>query len=723
MRVDEKKYLFSTHQFKKVRKHKYPNEVLINASKYIAPLRKSHYELSGLEELEENIIEQYKNHIKGYTIHYSDTINKDIIMEKCFYTFCPHCNKAHRRHEYLIPKTSFDKIIKKYEKIFAIIDFFTFEDYYPNNSNEDVMLQLIGDGTSVNKYIYNNIISSHTSQYSEDEKYLIKELEALYIPVNEFECDEEGLVQKCPSCGERIKHDKSKKNTFSIDDDEYISMKLTREKTWFYDNIIDYSYSIFKNENKVVFSLIRWRIFPNINGKFHIVPTNTRLVFNTETGMSYSFRECNMETKKPLNCNDTRIKNTTYSGMMMNAQLTENETNDILKAICETKNIDVIKVSDIAERNKLRPSYVLFRCLVNAVNRYGNLGLDFISNYCMMNINNVPINNNLKRKWFLFQSSPEVFAKYIKNNHIKSKKIISLIANNPINIFYYKNLIDSDFKSQDSYIKLLESKDYDNMSKIIKTINSYESKQFIKDYVELKSETELVNKILSNPLIYKDVCTMYTKILVSCDLKDDSKRKMFKGNLLEIHDRLTKIYNNISDTEFNIPYEKNDLKLNCICDDYYFELAKTSTDMKEVGSKMHICVGSYSRRAFSRNCIIVFMKNRKTKLPEVCIEISPDKKLVLQVKDYCNASASKEKWLALNSYFKYHNIETISCDCVFVSEETTKVTQYKSNDYKIFKKTSEATMEEMMIRDNTLEEYGIVYKKEKTPYLFDEPFW
>lgn len=692
--------------------------------------------------------------IEQATKYYGELINSNA-TKNAKYLFCPHCKKSHRIYEYLIPKTSIKELIKKYEYLFGIIHALDNYNYYIT-CKEDYIPLLIGyKGQNNNeKYMYKEVF-----RLPKTESIFKKELDEIsnmYIPTEEFKHDENGLIQMCPSCGERIRHKKGKEKIYNYSDD-YKYIFLTREPSWTKQNIIDYDYNIFIRENKVICSIIRWQIFPNIYGKLHITPINIRLVFNTKTGQSYYLRPINMHTKNPVDGNEVRLQNITYKTMKVPCFLTKNVANDIIKAICEQKGIAIISVEEILGYNN---TFLLTKecektndlmtipvgekiCkhipplidVVNAVNRYSNLGIPFINNYCYFN-SWLELSNDLKRNLYMFQNSQNDFIKYMKKEKIKNKKIISLIANNPMNLVIYNNLKNIGINNPDSLIKFIESKD-NRILKLLDLINDmhsnykYSFNEFNNDYISEKSETELVNKILScmSAILYRDTCNMYHSIKENCDLTKKAKIKLFKGNLKEIHDRLIEVSNTLGESSFYIPYEKSDMHLNCSCGNYYFELAKTSLDMKKVGAEMHICVGSYARYAFSRNCIIIFMKNKVTNKTEACIEIYPDKKNVRQVKDYCNTHATQEKWSALKSYFAYQKIKTDDstryghddCEC-FKDAEIIGIQERKDNDYKIFDEVSDVKFEDMIIESNVLQDLGVSVKETAINNGIYQPF-
>lgn len=204
---------------------------------------------------------------------------------------------------------------------------------------------------------------------------------------------------------------------------------------------------------------------------------------------------------------------------------------------------------------------------------------------------------------------------------------------------------------------------FKNLNNYGRSFSSYNLKKFVEDYTSFKTEAELAKKIMVTKdlrnftdigNIYSD-CTPLWRVL-----NENQKKKIFKGSIEDIHNCLVQLSNSISKKEFYIPYTMNELSYNCECGDYVFTLAKTSSELTAVGKTMHICVGSYSNRALYKECVIVLMRDKRTKELAVCIELSPDYKKMKQAKDFCNREVSPEKLSALVSYFEKYHIEYAS---------------------------------------------------------------
>lgn len=95
-----------------------------------------------------------------------------------------------------------------------------------------------------------------------------------------------------------------------------------------------------------------------------------------------------------------------------------------------------------------------------------------------------------------------------------------------------------------------------------------------------------------------------------------------KMDLKEIHDIMSKIYNKLDRREialpvYNVMYLLNGMKI----DKYDIVFPKTSHDLVDWGTEMHMCVGSYDSRVKQGNSSIFSLQENG--IPKYCIEYRP----------------------------------------------------------------------------------------------------
>lgn len=570
---------------------------------------------------------------------------------------CPNCKHFSPRYKYVEPKTSYDELAKKYRKlIIADLIFKKYvneECYYYSidvNTLHDTILDLVYDETADNKDFCRRPLDFG---FNYDSKYLEE-----FIPIDEFKHDENGIIFTCPKCGAVLKTSKTANLSRDIIASNIADVKyLIRNINWKAENEVLYNYNIFeeKDNPKVTLSLIYHHYFPNIHGQLHVETSNDRVVFNTKTGKTYIFRRIDLKTKKPWHVDERRIINSTYGNYYKEIKLPRKIAQDVTNVICKKNNVPLINIPDI-EATKYYNTRIL-----SVVNRYCFLGESFVLTFYNANaIRNFP--NKEKLYYYQMKDNKELFNDKAKEYGLKGQRKKNF-AKNPM-CFCYDGIFQLWGFENNDVINTL----YSNLDILANFLQNNETRtnqicSFVKDYLALKPEAELCQKLLKdNEIVYfRDLCNMYYRIKANIVITDDLKKNLFKGSLKEIHDRLSIINDKIAKQHFYIPYTKEELELNCVIDDYYFEVAKTSLDMKEVGQKMHICVGSYDWKAYKKICVIVFMRDRFTQEPAVCIELSPDGKKLRQAKDYCNDYVKPEKRKALKTFLEENKIDYKCC--------------------------------------------------------------
>ena len=584
------------------------------------------------------------------------------------YVYCPKCKAWHMDYKFLQPITSWDYIFQKYGELITFdILYRIFSDAsYRNVSKFDKygeIFALLYD-EKLAKELYEKEAEQSKSYVFEPIPpfggyYNIEYYNNLYIPYNEFVRGNNGMpILKCPSCGLEIELEQ--RYDFShIKPINYSFTYLTRSNSWWQENQFPASYEIYSNEDdpKIVLSIMYNHYFPNVYGKMRVKKTNDRIVFNTETGLSYELRPVDFETKEPI-FEETRIKNITYNHFFNRFSVPPEALQDTVDAICKKQNIDTISVESL----KTTKADIL--SILTTVNRYAKLGKDFLFNYLAVDASS-KLGKKEKREFFEMQNEENVFLKALQKQKISSKYLKKMFATNPMFIYFYNTLKKIGFKNIDVIASLIKS---EQMVSIFKNVYKHQYvedmlRKFVEDYSSLKTEAELAKKIIAtkDTQLLRDIGTIYHRCTPILEvLTVDQKKKIFKGSIKSIHDLLLRLSISISEIDYYIPYTLKELKHNCICGNYVFTLAKTTAELSSVGETMHICVGSYSNRALYKECVIVLMRDKRTKELAVCIELSPDYKKMKQAKDFCNREVSPEKLSALVSYFEKYHIEYAS---------------------------------------------------------------
>ncbi|EOP78923.1 hypothetical protein IGM_06530 [Bacillus cereus HuB4-4] len=114
--------------------------------------------------------------------------------------------------------------------------------------------------------------------------------------------------------------------------------------------------------------------------------------------------------------------------------------------------------------------------------------------------------------------------------------------------------------------------------------------------------------------------------------------------LKSFHDILAMDYKKIQNKCIEIEYTEDEKeKLQYDTTSHHFKLAKSNHELVDVGSKLGICVGSYSSYAIKKELFIVLMEDKETNTVTHCLEVDNGKKLKLvQAKGKYNGLPSEE---------------------------------------------------------------------------------
>lgn len=599
---------------------------------------------------------------------------------KTTYMTCPYCKKSHLITDYISPINGWDNLIKKYDDKLGYILYCCIAE---NNifSIKEIIFNLLEDRSIPHKTSF--VRSRDNENIYEDSIYqkiyahpsIAKkktELREFFIPISEFLNQDNELIYRCPNCASNIELGKTRRPGEFEDIKNYTYKRLERHKDWFQQNKYLYAYKIdFNEENSCLsVSLITNHVFPLPNAKNMVKQQCERITFNIKTGQSYRFRMIDLDTKTVSKEDEkcSRIMNMTYGekGWVISV-ITKKIAIEIATMILEKKGVSLnlqMIFDDINENNK----YQLYRTLFS-INRYADsYSADFIK-ALVFEGSYIPLKD--RKEFAHIQSNIVKLSKFLKKHKVNGKYQKNKCLKNPLKAKIVYFLKEIGFTNNDIINSFLENED-----KLLMIVNntSYiydmhysrlqikNMREFITDYCEVKSETELVKKLSGNRHFFTDTVNMYYYLKEEIELFPHMKKELFKGDLKEIHDRISVLRDSLNKKNYYINYTTDDLKLNGSVDDYVFSLATTAKEMRDVGAIMHICVGSYAEEAWRKFCYIVFMKNKSGEL-QVCIELRKCGQTfeLRQAKDYCNNVLSEEKKAPLVAWLKIHQIRFDNC--------------------------------------------------------------
>ncbi|MBU4642765.1 PcfJ domain-containing protein [Bacillus toyonensis] len=141
-------------------------------------------------------------------------------------------------------------------------------------------------------------------------------------------------------------------------------------------------------------------------------------------------------------------------------------------------------------------------------------------------------------------------------------------------------------------------------------------------------------------------------------------------DLETLHDVLASDMNKLEYEYEEISYSKKErLKLETETKDYRFLLATSNHQLIEVGTNLHICVGSYAQDAIEKLLYIVLIENKKTGEVTHCIEVHCQRRkwFLVQAKGKYNHVPSEEISRILIDYCTERNIRVATHDIDFES--------------------------------------------------------
>lgn len=266
-------------------------------------------------------------------------------------------------------------------------------------------------------------------------------------------------------------------------------------------------------------------------------------------------------------------------------------------------------------------------------------------------------------------------------------------------------------KTKGSFIEikqLIESVGLDNARSLLVAID-FRSLYSINNCLEIGfTPRAILNAINREGTYYlTDVSNMHYRCSRQENLVFNPNMREYHDYLLEISNRLfprnygASVSNNVDyaelykevDTSQDLPY----LETN----EYIFRSPKTVSELPEVGTAMHICVGYYQDRAFLKNLNILLVIDKASNSYVGCIEVRGD--YITQAKLKYNKLLSDDVNMvaSLNEYCSINNIQIKTRDVIrnetfpFVSEVESDESREKLKlDFKLASGIVEEEVEE-----------------------------
>lgn len=430
------------------------------------------------------------------------------------------------------------------------------------------------------------------------------------------------------------------------------------------------SENIFYDEDKITFSAIVMSRIATKNGLItkHI---NKRIVMNTKTGRTYKLNDFDLITKKKTNMKHSPFMSLSSWNMRYNDLLKVNIGIEDFYKIGETIEKSVEGAIPFKEYAKgcFKNNNETYRILI-AYNTNPFVSFNVLNNMYLIKQDAKLALNNYDRTF-----SKKFNCKITRNANVEqemikfltseglSKKFINLKINGVT-----ENSFIQDKKSYDQILNMTSLKDKNNKWKLVEayfkhdysvsTIENFFNTKIYDALSKMHKENDIVNAVVKIRDSYElgSMARSYDYIKNAMPAYELPKRLRLK----EISDTVNSDCKKLKDKSFDYNYDESIKELlNKEIDGYKFTLATTSDELVEVGSRMNICVGSYTENVARRDCMIVYMtKNDKY---VGCIEVRPDGK-IMQVKAQHNNMFTGEM---LSVFKKYVDITELSTDCCY----------------------------------------------------------
>ena len=174
-----------------------------------------------------------------------------------------------------------------------------------------------------------------------------------------------------------------------------------------------------------------------------------------------------------------------------------------------------------------------------------------------------------------------------------------------------------------------------------------------------QQENNLCNKI-ANLKTDSDIYTARDFLNMAVELKECKPEYEINLNasIKELHDLVLSDYEKMQHENIEIDYShvENKALFEYSDNGLTFRLAKDTHELIDVGTKMHICVGSYRHSALNHHCHIVIVRDTNEN-PVVCIELDNELTYINQAKLKYNNLPTKEIGLIIEKWAQMNNLD------------------------------------------------------------------
>ena len=513
--------------------------------------------------------------------------------------FCPYCGKMELVYKFFKPIREKENIIKKLE--------------------------------TQNKYFFygTNFKSKKTDNF--------------YEKIHKNFCEPNCYIFKCPNCN----HDLSKNPIEEI----FIKDKEKRNAKLF-------GYDVYKKDNKIIIRGVFKYLTPNTYlDKIFVSFFDIYVSMNLETGQTFIMAP--LKNGKTVRWMKRKILNITYSFFYISfswlyQQIFRNNkikelVLDILKEEKSIKVDDKINFRELILLNRIPFWEVKFiRELIPFLDYWQSNR--FVRKLCgNIKVNErFDINNTIKK--FRIPNKP---------------KIRRMITDNPMNLFYFAIAKRIGFTNYDLLIRIVEQ--YKLILKHFPYVDS-QVPSLVKLLIKEKGEAKAFSCIFSfYDYDYDDIFFIMDDSSIFYYLKDTydmySMLKAagisinFSGNITDIHDRFSSDIRKIKSKNLSIEYTEKETLLIDEINNIKFSLPKDTYELIDIGQSLHICVGSYGKKALTKKCTIVTMEKDGAYIG--CLELLGHK--LIQAKAVCNNLLQEIKAETLKIWVEKHKINTDNC--------------------------------------------------------------
>jgi hypothetical protein len=276
---------------------------------------------------------------------------------------------------------------------------------------------------------------------------------------------------------------------------------------------------------------------------------------------------------------------------------------------------------------------------------------------------NYPFPKNIGKILQDTKTAHEIVDKYL----ISSTKSIRKMALSNAKTFNFLERWYPFIKKIENIRKLMEEYKCDYSSK---AFDFKERNSFFNDGMELLNsfhpeETVFVNRLIKckKDLEFKNIYQLEQYIEDIGNMFRSIKRQNnefqvdFNGDLEDFHNQLTTAITNMKIKKVEYDFTEEQLKWEEKVGDTYFELAKNSHELSQIGLKMHHCVATYHEAVKRKKCSILVIK--ESEQPVVCMEIRGNQLVQAKMKfNYLPTEKYKEK---IKNWAKKNEIKISNC--------------------------------------------------------------